>query len=105
VKASPAVKEFGSATCFDAVQKGKPRRSICWYGPHRFEFEDRRYSAFSIMDISHEKRRRALERIFFHDILNIAGGMQTYLEFMVYKDSHFGPNELNTINRHVLKTR
>lgn len=30
---------------------------------------------FSIIDISHEKRRSSLERIFIHDILNIAGGI------------------------------
>ncbi|MFA6465504.1 MAG: HAMP domain-containing sensor histidine kinase, partial [Desulfurivibrionaceae bacterium] len=30
---------------------------------------------FFLTDISHEKRRRALERIFFHDVANIAIGM------------------------------
>lgn len=30
---------------------------------------------FFLTDISHEKRRRALERIFFHDVANIAVGM------------------------------
>ncbi|MBU1404850.1 MAG: PAS domain-containing sensor histidine kinase [Proteobacteria bacterium] len=30
---------------------------------------------FYLTDISHEKRRRALERIFFHDVANIANGM------------------------------
>ena len=30
---------------------------------------------FSITDISHEKKRLSLERIFIHDILNIAGGI------------------------------
>ena len=30
---------------------------------------------FFLSDISHEKRRRALERIFFHDVANIATGM------------------------------
>lgn len=30
----------------------------------------------SLSDISDEKRRQALERIFFHDIMNIAGGIQ-----------------------------
>lgn len=30
---------------------------------------------FFLTDISHEKRRRALERIFFHDVANIATGM------------------------------
>lgn len=33
------------------------------------------FTVFSITDISHEKRRRSLERIFIHDILNIAGGI------------------------------
>ena len=30
---------------------------------------------FFLTDISHEKRRRALERIFFHDVANLAHGM------------------------------
>jgi nitrogen-specific signal transduction histidine kinase len=29
----------------------------------------------AIKDIGHEKRRRALERVFFHDVLNTAGGV------------------------------
>ena len=40
------------------------------------------FSIVSAMDISHEKRRRALERIFFHDILNIAGTVKTVSEMM-----------------------
>ena len=32
------------------------------------------YTVCSISDISHEKRRHALERIFFHDMINVAGG-------------------------------
>jgi signal transduction histidine kinase len=31
------------------------------------------FTIFAVRDISHEKRRQALERIFFHDILNTAG--------------------------------
>jgi signal transduction histidine kinase len=34
---------------------------------------------FQAQDIAHEKRREALERTFFHDILNIAGGLQNGL--------------------------
>jgi len=34
------------------------------------------FLVFSVMDISDEKRRKALERIFFHDVLNTAGGMK-----------------------------
>jgi K+-sensing histidine kinase KdpD len=33
------------------------------------------YTAFAIHDISHEKRRQTLERIFFHDVLNTAGSV------------------------------
>lgn len=40
------------------------------------EFAGERFVTFAITDISHEKRRRALERIFFHDILNTAGGLR-----------------------------
>ncbi|MFZ2643572.1 MAG: HAMP domain-containing sensor histidine kinase [Verrucomicrobiia bacterium] len=40
------------------------------------------YSLVAIMDISHEKRRRALERIFFHDVINSAGGLEGRLLMM-----------------------
>lgn len=33
------------------------------------------YTIFAIQDISHEKRRQTLERVFFHDVLNSAGGI------------------------------
>ena len=38
------------------------------------------FTIFAITDISNEKRRRALERIFFHDVMNTAGGLNLYLE-------------------------
>jgi K+-sensing histidine kinase KdpD len=34
------------------------------------------FTMLTVVDISHEKRREALERIFFHDVLNTAGGVQ-----------------------------
>jgi nitrogen fixation/metabolism regulation signal transduction histidine kinase len=40
-----------------------------------FEDDDHRFVICSICDISDSKRRRALERIFFHDVLNTAGGV------------------------------
>jgi signal transduction histidine kinase len=43
---------------------------------------DRRYVLFAVNDIGHEKRRRVLERIFFHDILNTAGGMVGIAELL-----------------------
>jgi nitrogen-specific signal transduction histidine kinase len=34
------------------------------------------FTLFTIMDIGDEKRREMLERVFFHDVLNTAGGIQ-----------------------------
>jgi nitrogen-specific signal transduction histidine kinase len=42
-----------------------------WATPLAMDGE--KYSFFAVTDISHEKRRKALERIFFHDVLNTAG--------------------------------
>ena len=38
------------------------------------------FSIVTITDISDQKRRRALERIFFHDVMNTAGGLKGCLE-------------------------
>ncbi len=35
---------------------------------------------FSLLDISSEKRRQVLERVFFHDVLNTAGGVKSLSE-------------------------
>lgn len=45
--------------------------------------DGKEYTLFSATDISHEKRRRALERIFFHDILNTAGALQGLSELLL----------------------
>lgn len=40
------------------------------------EVKGERFFFFTITDISHEKRVASLERIFYHDILNTAGGLR-----------------------------
>ena len=40
------------------------------------------YTMLTLVDISHEKRRRVLERIFFHDILNKAGSLNGLVDIM-----------------------
>jgi signal transduction histidine kinase len=47
-----------------------------------FEFETERFTVFALNDISHEKRRRTLERLFFHDILNMAGGVRGFADLL-----------------------
>lgn len=46
------------------------------------EYGGELFSIFSVQDISHQKRRAALERIFFHDILNLAGGVKGFAQYM-----------------------
>jgi len=43
---------------------------------------DRTFTLMVVQDIGSEKRRRILERLFFHDILNTAGGIQGLMELM-----------------------
>ncbi len=43
------------------------------------------YTIHTVRDISHEKRRGALEQLFFHDILNTAGNLRGMAEYL--KDS------------------
>ena len=40
------------------------------------------FTIFTVLDIRDEKRRRALERIFFHDLLNTAANLQGYSELL-----------------------
>ena len=42
-----------------------------WSRP--IEVEGETFTVFSVVDISDEKRRKMLERIFFHDVINTAG--------------------------------
>jgi len=55
-----------------------------WTTP--FQIDDVRYSILALTDISHEKRRQALESIFFHDILNTAGGLYGLAQLMLDAD-------------------
>ncbi|RMG69058.1 MAG: GHKL domain-containing protein [Bacteroidetes bacterium] len=47
-----------------------------------FHYGGHRYLILSLVDISSEKRRDALERIFFHDIINTAGSLSGLLEIL-----------------------
>jgi signal transduction histidine kinase len=51
-----------------------------------FYWNDERFLIFTLADISGEKRRRMLERIFFHDILNTAGNLKGISELIPQMD-------------------
>ncbi|MEI7597610.1 MAG: HAMP domain-containing sensor histidine kinase [Bacteroidota bacterium] len=44
--------------------------------------DDETFGLFSINDISDKKRKAALERTFFHDIMNTTGGIKAFVEFL-----------------------
>lgn len=62
-----------------------------------FQVNDEHFSLFAVKDISSEKRRRVLERIFFHDILNTAGIVMGLAE--VLQDA--APDDLDEIRERV----
>ena len=53
-----------------------------------FNYEGKDYTIFSLIDITDRKRRGLLERIFFHDILNTAGGLSNVFELLEIVDEH-----------------
>jgi signal transduction histidine kinase len=46
------------------------------------EVEGEKFTICTALDISHEKRRQALEHIFLHDIYNVAYGLSWYADFL-----------------------
>lgn len=47
-----------------------------------FEIGEKLYTLLVLQDISNDKRRKAMERIFFHDVLNKAGSMDGLIEIV-----------------------
>lgn len=61
------ILQRGSGRAVDVRVAGTP---VC--------FENEQFTILALTDISDEKRRQALERIFFHDLLNIATGISAF---------------------------
>lgn len=68
-----------------------------------FSIDGETFVVATLLDISHEKRRQALERIFFHDVLNTAGGLRGYVELYARvgadQRAHFADRLLSLTNR------
>ncbi|HKJ90816.1 MAG TPA: HAMP domain-containing sensor histidine kinase, partial [Oceanipulchritudo sp.] len=56
-----------------------------------------RFTIFTLEDIQHEKRREALERTFFHDLLNTAGGLSGLVEILEIIDNEQEKEEVLTL--------
>ena len=72
--------ESSREECRMTLTGGTPLDLGIWTRP--FDLGDDRFLFLSIQDISDEKRRQALEKIFFHDLLNTAGGLQSISEII-----------------------
>jgi signal transduction histidine kinase len=79
--------------CRIALQNGDALDLQVWATPLTLDGET--FSIFAVKDISHEKRRQALERIFLHDLLNVAGGLRGFASLL----TEATPAELETITR------
>ena len=77
-----AVKE-----CVISCGGGKVLELRVWATP--MERGDERFTIFSAVDISHENRRKILERTFFHDISNTVVGIYGTAELMT--ETQVGP--------------
>jgi len=65
-----------------------------------YEWEGEEYTIFAIADISDEKRKQNLERAFFHDILNSAGGISGLTSVLEVTEDPVEMNEMaRIINR------
>ncbi len=60
------------------------------------------FTVFALLDISDEKRRAVLERIFFHDLLNVVSGLSGLLDLEA--DPHGGQDEdLRSLTRELVR--
>jgi DNA-binding response OmpR family regulator len=99
---APACKTCGALKAIVSAQQGQPDTQECrirrevdgnaldlrvWTRP--LALGDTDCIVFQAHDISNEKRREALERTFFHDLLNVAGGLKNGLGML----SELSPEE------------
>lgn len=88
----------GAAQVLFQVRMGKPAQEQCyviteiesdaldllvWGTP--FKIDDKDFTLFALADISSERRRQALERMFFHDALNTVSGLLGSIEMLALK--------------------
>ena len=64
-----------------------------------FQLGSQQYCILSLTDMSDEHRRRNLERIFFHDLLNIVGAMTGYVQLLEEAE----PSERPHLSQSVLR--
>lgn len=69
-----------------------------------FEFRGVNYTLFSLCDVGQKKRMKVLEQIFFHDILNIAGGIHSMLHLIMDESMFEDDDQKEKLNRLLVTT-
>lgn len=73
--------------CRITIRDGDGTTSIeLWVRTRPIEIEGETYTIFAVRNITDPKRREVLERIFFHDVLNMAGALGGLLDLAVDTD-------------------
>ncbi len=88
-----------SKECRIIQSNGNALDLLVWSSP--IIIEEEKFLAFTVMDISAEKRKAALERIFFHDLLNTAGALRGWVSYLeLIKDPNsLSKDQINVIER------
>lgn len=76
--------ELGSGTVAECCihQKSMDRMFDLRVATSHIDVGNHRFAVLALTDIAHEKRRQAMERIFFHDLLNTLGALTGYVELL-----------------------
>ena len=68
-----------------------------------FPYNNEKFLLLTIIDISEQKRKRALERIFFHDVINKIGSLQNIIEMLTDKEYRDEKEELTNLSNDIIK--
>ena len=68
-----------------------------------FPYKNIKFILLSIIDISEQKRKRALERIFFHDVINKIGSLQNIIEMLNQPEYQEEKAELTGLSQEIIK--
>lgn len=82
IECQRAGKQVQNECRISAIADGVPVSFDLMVTATPFPFNDKQYIVFTVKDISDQKRRKALEKMFFHDVLNTASGLNGILYVM-----------------------
>lgn len=66
-----------------------------------FQYKNKTYTILAIEDISNLKRRQILERVFFHDILNLAGSIKGFADVLLSSSAKATENHSDDVFEYV----